>query len=112
MKADRATKKRISTRAMMLLTGALTITTGFAVTIGVLSWQSGQAQHRLAEEYLQQIARSKAMEVEKSLNHARDVAQSLGQSLIAVFSERTAARSLLFSLFLPDPYLSFKTPRR
>ncbi|MCG7389524.1 methyl-accepting chemotaxis protein [Pantoea sp. ACRSB] len=84
MKADRATKKRISTRAMMLLTGALTITTGFAVTIGVLSWQSGQAQHRLAEEYLQQIARSKAMEVEKSLNHARDVAQSLGQSLIAM----------------------------
>ncbi|WP_313384606.1 methyl-accepting chemotaxis protein [Pantoea sp.] len=84
MKADRVTKKRLSTRAMMLLTGALTIATGFAVTIGVLSWQSGQAQRTLAEAYLQQIARSKALEVEQSLNHARDVAQSLGQSLIAL----------------------------
>lgn len=84
MRADRAAKKRMSTRAMMLLTGALTIATGFAVTIGVLSWQSGQAQRTLAEEYLQQIARSKALEVEKTLNHARDVAQSLGQSLIAL----------------------------
>jgi len=84
MKADRVPKKRLSTRAMMLLTGALTIATGFAVTIGVLSWQSGQAQRTLAEEYLQQIARSKALEVEQSLNHARDVAQSLGQSIIAL----------------------------
>ncbi|GEM_PF-4164344 len=38
--AKHASKKTMSTRTQMLLTGALTITFGFAVTIGVLSWQS------------------------------------------------------------------------
>ncbi|PKH27031.1 chemotaxis protein [Enterobacterales bacterium CwR94] len=74
----------MSTRAQMLLTGALTITLGFVVTIGVLSWQSSQAQKSLAMEYLQQIAQSKALEVEQTFNHARDVARNLGQGLIAL----------------------------
>ncbi|BAN96985.1 methyl-accepting chemotaxis sensory transducer with Cache sensor [Plautia stali symbiont] len=40
-------KKKMSTRTQMLLTGALTITLGFAVTIGVLSWQSSNEQKSL-----------------------------------------------------------------
>ncbi|MFS2224711.1 methyl-accepting chemotaxis protein [Pantoea sp. B65] len=77
-------KKAMSTRAQMLLTGALTITLGFAVTIGVLSWQSGREQKSLAEKYLQQIAQSQALQIQHELNYARDVARNLGQSLIAL----------------------------
>ena len=47
-------QKKMSTRAQMLLTGALTITLGFVMTIGVLSWQSSSEQKTLAENYLQQ----------------------------------------------------------
>lgn len=51
-------QKKMSTRAQMLLTGALTITLGFVATIGVLSWQSSNEQKSLAEQYLHQIAQS------------------------------------------------------
>ncbi|MCU5772757.1 methyl-accepting chemotaxis protein [Erwiniaceae bacterium BAC15a-03b] len=77
-------KKSMSTRAQMLLTGALTITFGFVVTIGVLSWQSSREQKSLAENYLQQIAQTQALQIQHQLNYARDVARNLGQSLIAL----------------------------
>ncbi len=37
-------KKTLTTRTQMLLAGGLTITLGFTVTIGVLSWQSAKEQ--------------------------------------------------------------------
>lgn len=77
-------KKTMSTRAQMLLTGALTIALGFTVTIGVLSWQSSREQKFLAESYLQQIAQSEALKIQQELNYARDVAHNLGHSLIAL----------------------------
>lgn len=51
--AKQFVNKKMSTRAQMLLTGAITITLGFVVTIGVLSWQSSNQQKALAEQYLQ-----------------------------------------------------------
>lgn len=51
-------KRKMSTRTMMLLTGALTITLGFTITIGLLSWQSSQQQRKIAEQYLGQIAKA------------------------------------------------------
>ncbi|NIE99237.1 methyl-accepting chemotaxis protein [Pantoea sp. Acro-805] len=77
-------KKTISTRTQVLLTGAVTITLGFAITIGVLSWQSRSEQQSLAEDSLQHIAQTKALEIEKQFNHARDVANTLGHGLIAL----------------------------
>ncbi|MCA6969803.1 methyl-accepting chemotaxis protein [Pectobacterium carotovorum] len=77
-------KKSMSTRAQVLLTGALTIALGFAVTIGVLSWQSSKEQKSLAERYLQQIAQSEALRIQQELNYARDVAHNLGQGLVAL----------------------------
>jgi methyl-accepting chemotaxis sensory transducer len=76
--------KKMSTRAQMLLTGAITITLGFVVTIGVLSWQSSSVQKSLAEEYLQQIAQSEALKIQSELSYARDVAHNLGHSMIAL----------------------------
>ncbi|WP_313433846.1 methyl-accepting chemotaxis protein [Atlantibacter hermannii] len=76
--------KKMSTRAQVLLTGAITITLGFVVTIGVLSWQSSNVQKSLAEEYLQQIAQSEALKIQSELSYARDVAHNLGHSMIAL----------------------------
>ncbi|QGY31810.1 methyl-accepting chemotaxis protein [Pantoea cypripedii] len=77
-------KKKMSTRTQMLLTGALTITLGFTVTIGVLSWQSSHEQRSLAENYLQQIAQSQALQIQQDLSYARDVAHNLGHNIIAL----------------------------
>ena len=104
-------KKTMSTRTQMLLTGALTITLGFAVTIGVLSWQSSNQQKSLAESYLQQIAQTQALQIQQELSYARDVAHNLGHSLIALpqigVLDRKVADKLMESALRDNPdYLS------
>jgi len=104
-------QKKMSTRAQMLLTGALTITLGFVVTIGVLSWQSSSEQKTLAENYLQQIAQSQALRVQQELNYARDVAHNLGHSLTALppagITDRKVADKMLEYALRDNPdYLS------
>ncbi|MGE9550733.1 methyl-accepting chemotaxis protein [Erwinia amylovora] len=103
--------RKMSTRTLMLLTGALTITLGFTVTIGLLSWQSSHQQRTLAEEYLGQIAESNALRVQKELEYARTVAKDLGQSLIALPSagitdRKTAENLMKYSLKQNPDYLS------
>lgn len=103
--------KKMSTRAQMLLTGAITITLGFVVTIGVLSWQSSSEQKHRAEQYLQKIAESQALNIQQQLNYARDVAHNLGHSLIALpeagITDRQVADKLLISALRDNPdYLS------
>ena len=104
-------KKKMSTRAQMLIMGGLTIVLGFTVTIGVLSWQSGKEQKELAEKYLHQIAQSRALQVQQELGHARDVASLLGQSLIALpqagITDRKAADKVMeYALRANPDYLS------
>jgi len=104
-------KKKMSTRAQMLVMGGLTIMLGFSVTIGVLSWQSAREQKSLAEEYLQQIAQSRALQVQQALSHARDVASHLGQSLIAlpqagITDRKVADKVMEYALRANPDYLS------
>lgn len=104
-------KRKMSTRTLMLLTGALTITLGFTITIGLLSWQSSQQQRKLAGDYLGQIAESNALKVQQDLNYARTVAQNLGQSLIALpasgITDRKVGEELMkYSLKQNPEYLS------
>lgn len=104
-------KKKMSTRAQMLITGGLTIMLGFTVTIGVLSWQSGKEQKALAEKYLQQIAQSRSLQVQQELSHARDVASHLGQSLIAlphagITDRKVVDKIMEYSLRANPDYLS------
>ncbi len=104
-------KKKMSTRAQMLLTGAFTITLGFVVTIGVLSWQSSNAQKSLAERYFQQIAQSQALKIQQQLSYARDVAHNLGHSLIALpqggVTDRKVVDKIMESTLRDNPdYLS------
>ncbi|MBK0122396.1 methyl-accepting chemotaxis protein [Pantoea sp. S61] len=106
-----SSKKTMSTRTQMLLTGALTITLGFAVTIGVLSWQSSNEQKSLAENYLQQIAHTQALQIQQELSYARDVAHNLGHSLIALpaagIQDRKVADKVMESALRDNPdYLS------
>ncbi|AHB70792.1 methyl-accepting chemotaxis sensory transducer [Cronobacter malonaticus] len=101
----------MSTRAQMLLTGALTITLGFVVTIGVLSWQSSNEQKSLAESYLRQIAQSEALKIQQELNYARDVAHNLGHSMASLpragITDRKVADQLLEGALRDNPnYLS------
>ncbi|ELQ6223226.1 methyl-accepting chemotaxis protein [Cronobacter turicensis] len=103
--------KKMSTRAQMLLTGALTITLGFVVTIGVLSWQSSNEQKSLAESYLRQIAQSEALRIQQELNYARDVAHNLGHSMASLpragITDRKVADQLLEGALRDNPdYLS------
>ncbi|MEX5382021.1 methyl-accepting chemotaxis protein [Cronobacter muytjensii] len=109
--AKQSVHKKMSTRAQMLLTGALTITLGFVVTIGVLSWQSSNEQKSLAESYLKQIAQSEALKIQQELNYARDVAHNLGHSMAALpragVTDRNVADKLLEGALRDNPdYLS------
>ncbi|WP_031519924.1 methyl-accepting chemotaxis protein [Siccibacter colletis] len=109
--ARQSVQKKMSTRTQMLLTGALTITLGFVVTIGVLSWQSSSEQKSLAENYLQQIAQSEALKIQQELNYARDVAHNLGHSLAALpragVTDRKVVDTLLEGALRDNPdYLS------
>ncbi|EOC1313683.1 methyl-accepting chemotaxis protein [Cronobacter turicensis] len=109
--ARQSVHKKMSTRAQMLLTGALTITLGFVVTIGVLSWQSSNEQKTLAESYLRQIAQSEALKIQQELNYARDVAHNLGHSMASLpragITDRKVADKLLEGALRDNPnYLS------
>ncbi|MFU9138178.1 methyl-accepting chemotaxis protein [Erwinia tasmaniensis] len=111
MKTKPNTKRKMSTRTLMLVTGALIITLGFTITIGLLSWQSARQQRELAGEYLGQIAESQALSVQKELDYARTVAKDLGQSLIALppsgITDRATAENLMkYSLKQNPDYLS------
>ncbi|ELY4365937.1 methyl-accepting chemotaxis protein [Cronobacter sakazakii] len=109
--ARQSVHKKMSTRAQMLLTGALTITLGFVVTIAVLSWQSSNEQKSLAESYLRQIAQSEALKIQQELNYARDVAHNLGHSMASLpragITDRKVADQLLEGALRDNPnYLS------
>ncbi|WP_147196409.1 methyl-accepting chemotaxis protein [Pantoea sp. CCBC3-3-1] len=104
-------KRKISTRTVMLLTGALTITLGFTITIGLLSWQSSQQQRKLAEDYLGQIAESNALSVQQDLDYARTIARDVGQSILAlpaagITDRKVADEQLKYSLKQNPDYLS------
>ncbi|WP_343463702.1 methyl-accepting chemotaxis protein [Pantoea sp.] len=107
----KANKKSMSTRTQVLLTGAITITLGFALTIGMLSWQSSSEQKALASRYLQTIAQSQALQIQQELTHARDVAHGLGHSLIGLpeagITDRQVGNKLMISALRDNPdYLS------
>ncbi|AXU95865.1 chemotaxis protein [Erwinia persicina] len=111
MQSQSVPKKKMSTRTLMLLTGVLTITLGFSITIGLLSWQSSQQQRKLAEDYLGQIAQSQALAVQNELDYARTVATSMGQSLVAlrasgITDRAVAEQQMIYSLKLNPDYLS------
>ncbi|TDT50860.1 methyl-accepting chemotaxis sensory transducer with Cache sensor [Enterobacter sp. AG5470] len=92
-------RKRLTARAVMLISIFMTITAGFAITIGLLLWQSLQQQETVAEKHLQQIARSESLLIQQQLNAALMAARDLGASAWSLrqsgLQERQALDQLL-----------------
>ncbi len=104
-------KNKMSTRALMILSGSLVIILGFAVTIGVLSWQSSREQKKLAVSYLTEIASNQAGKIQQKLSYDRDVAHNLGVSLVGlsvagVKDRDTASKIMEYALRDNPDYLS------
>ena len=94
------TRRKMRTRTLMLLTGIVTISLGFILTIGLLSSQSRQQQSQLAQDYLQQIARANAQQVQNQLNEALHVARGLSNDAWSLKEAGVADRRALDQMLL------------
>ena len=75
-----ASRRKMRTQTLMLITGIATISLGFILTIGLLSSQARQQQRQLAQDYLQQIAKANALQVQNKLDEALHTARGLASS--------------------------------
>ncbi len=91
-------KKTLSTRMLMLLAGIVTIGLGFAITIGLLIWQSTQQQKSDAQQYLTQTAYTNSYLVQRKLDLALTVARNLGQSVLSLRDSGHADREMADTL--------------
>ncbi|AUX92854.1 methyl-accepting chemotaxis protein [Mixta gaviniae] len=93
------TRRKMRTRTLMLISGMLTISLGFMLTIGLLSSQSRQQQRQLAQDYLQQIAQANAQQVQNRFDGALHAARALATGAWSLheagLSERRALDRLL-----------------
>ncbi|MEC5320166.1 methyl-accepting chemotaxis protein [Brenneria populi subsp. brevivirga] len=74
-------KKKLSTRALVLISTITAIALGFMITVGLLLWQSGQQQKHLAQEFLTQMTYSNISSMQNKLNNAFSAARSLVQNV-------------------------------
>lgn len=75
-----STRKKLTTRTLMLASIFITITAGFLLTIGLLLWQSMSQQQAVAEKHLQQISHTEALRVKSQLDEALTASRDLGIS--------------------------------
>ncbi|MGD8164235.1 methyl-accepting chemotaxis protein [Pantoea sp. FN0307] len=106
-----ASRRKMRTQTLMLLTGVITISLGFILTIGLLSSQSRDQQRQLAQDYLQQIARANAQQVQNKLDEALHTARALGNDSwslkeAGVPERRALDRMLTATLGSHQDYLS------
>lgn len=83
---------------IMLLAGIVTIGLGFAITIGLLIWQSTQQQKNDAQQYLTQTAYTYSYLVQRKLDLALTVARNLGQSVLSLRNSGHADRNIADTL--------------
>lgn len=99
--------RKIKTRTLMLVSSFLTITLGFVLTIGYLTWQSMTQKEIVAKRYIQQIAQSESLKVQRQLNNALITARDLGNSAWALkeagITDRTGLDQLLKTYLSTHP---------
>ncbi|MDU6415574.1 methyl-accepting chemotaxis protein [Mixta calida] len=100
MSRSLTTKRKMRTRTLMLITGMLTISLGFILTIGLLSSQSRQQQRQLAQDYLQQIAKANAQQVQNRFDGALHAARALATSAWSLHQAGLTERRALDQLLL------------
>ncbi|MFP9227749.1 methyl-accepting chemotaxis protein [Pectobacterium cacticida] len=100
-------KRKLSTRMLMLLAGITTIALGFILTIGLLIWQSGQQQKKLAQQYLEQTAYTNSYLIQQKLDLALYAARNLVQSVVSLQeagdADRKTAETLLKNALKSHP---------
>lgn len=102
-------RKKLSTRALVLTIAAATIACGFIVTIGLLTWQSGQLQKKLARDYLVQTTENQASRMQNSLDAGYAAARELASGVISLkqahHADRQVAETLLKNTLKHHPEL-------
>jgi methyl-accepting chemotaxis protein len=93
-----APKKAMRTRTLMLIFGLITISMGYIITVGLLSWQSANQQREIARRYLQQTASTDGYLARQKLDTALQAARDLGQSMISLREAGHADRKLADTL--------------
>ncbi|WP_420849413.1 methyl-accepting chemotaxis protein [Rahnella variigena] len=93
-----APKKAMRTRTLMLIVGLITISMGYIITVGLLSWQSANQQREIARRYLQQTASTDGYLARQKLDTALQAARDLGQSMISLREAGHADRKLADTL--------------
>jgi len=93
-----APKKAMRTRTLMLMVGLITISLGYIITVGLLSWQSANQQREIARRYLQQTASTDGYLARQKLDTALQAARDLGQSMISLREAGHADRKLADTL--------------
>ena len=93
-----APKKAMRTRTLMLIVGLITISLGYIITVGLLSWQSANQQREIARRYLQQTASTDGYLARQKLDTALQAARDLGQSMISLREAGHADRKLADTL--------------
>ncbi len=100
-------KRKLSTRMLMLSTGIVTIALGFALTIGLLIWQSSQQQKAIAQQYLEQTAYTNSYLIQQKLDLALSAARNLVQGVISLQqadnADRHTAETLLKNALKSHP---------
>jgi methyl-accepting chemotaxis protein len=91
-------KKAMRTRTLMLIVGLLTISLGYIITVGLLSWQSANQQREIARRYLQQTANTDGYLARQKLDTALYAARDLGQSMLSLREAGHADRKLADTL--------------
>lgn len=79
--------KKLSARALVLLTATITIFLGFALTIGVLIWQFSKQQEEAAWNYLQEATKANASLVQSGMDLALNAARNLGYVALGMRSQ-------------------------
>ena len=98
---------KLALRTRLLLLVALIVLAGYALTLTVLTRQSGLLQKETALRYTEQLAANQGQqataELERGLDAARTLAQALGQLKTAGLAQRTAADALLKGVLAGNP---------
>jgi len=91
-------KPPMRTRTLMLIVGLLTISLGYSITVGLLSWQSANQQRDIARRYLQQTANTDGYLARQKLDTALYAARDLVQSMVSLREAGHADRKLADTL--------------
>ena len=100
-------KKTMSLRTRLLLLVSFIVLLGFAITLTLLSRQTGKLQQRTALQYTTQLAANEGAKATRHLEHAMDAARTIAHALKGLkadsLAERSNANALLKGVLHENP---------